>query len=106
MGGTMKINTEKTLKTLDGENIKRDNNQDVLVKDVILNSLLANFPDEQNLSGEEKVKRYALATKVHQNTDPDLSIEELAMIKKLVGKMYTALIVGQMWEILEGKTDK
>lgn len=99
----MKINTEKILKTIDGRNLKKEDDQDVSIKDVILNSLLANFPDEQGLAGEEKVKRYSLALKVHQNTDPDLSIDDLSLIKKLVGKMYSALVVGQMWEILEGK---
>lgn len=99
----MKINTEKILKTMDGKNLKKEDDQDVLIKDVILNSLLAHFPDEQGLTGEEKVKRYALALKVHKNAAPDLSIEDLSMVKKLVGKMYPALIVGQMWEVLEGK---
>ena len=102
----MKINTERVLKTIDGKNLKKEDNIDVSVGDAIVNSLLANFPDEHNLSGEEKVKRYALAIKVHQNADPDLSVDDLSLIKKLVGKMYSALIVGQMWEILEGKKDK
>jgi len=93
----------RILKTIDGKNLKKEDDLDVSVRDVMLNSLLANFPDEQGLAGEEKVKRYILATKIHNDSNPDLSIEELSLIKGLVGKMYSALIVGQMWEILEGK---
>ena len=101
----MKINTDNVLKTIDGQNLKREDNLDVSVKDVILNSLLVSFSDEMNLSGEEKVKRYALAMKVHKNAKPDLSIDDLSLIKGLIGKMYSPLIVGQMWEILEGKSN-
>ena len=38
--------------------------------------------------------------KIYKKED-DLSVEELALLKKLIGKAYTPLIVGQSWKIIE-----
>lgn len=98
----MKIHVERTLKTIDGEDLKREDGAILSVREVMLNSLLSPFPDERNLSGEDKVKRYSIAMRIHKESEPDLNVEELTLIKQLVGKLYFPLIVGQMWEILEG----
>ena len=63
------------------------------------------YQDEQSLSGEEKFKRYDLAMKI--KADPvDLEVEEISLIKKLIGKAYGPVIVWQAWNILEGKTNE
>ena len=53
------------------------------------------------MAGEEKLKRYKLAMLIYDNDAPELSIEDLAKIKELVGKAYVPLIVGQVWSMLE-----
>jgi hypothetical protein len=68
---------------------------------VISTALLTPFPDEQNLSGEEKTKRFLLALKVHQGRDAGLTADETALIKKLVAKLYGPLIVGRVWAIID-----
>jgi hypothetical protein len=74
------------------------------LKEACYQALFAVFQDEQNLAGEEKFKRYGLYQKIKASTDPaDLSAEEIALLKKLIGKAYGALIVGQCWNWLEGK---
>lgn len=67
------------------------------------NALVAQFQDEQNLSGEEKVKRYQLAMKIINEDAVDLPAADVALIQKLVAKVYGPLIVGQVWEMLEPK---
>ena len=94
----MKINFSQQLKNLKGEEIK-----DLTLKVVSTEALLATFDDERALSGEEKAKRYLLATRVYANEELDLTVEEIAKLKQLIGKGYGPLIVGQAWEMLEGK---
>ena len=94
----MKINFNRPIKNIQGEEIK-----DLTLKTVSVEALLATFPDEQSLLGEEKAKRYVLATRIYANPEElDLTIEEIAKIKQLIGKGYGPLIVGQAWDILEG----
>jgi len=67
---------------------------------------LATFEDERSLSGEEKVKRFVLATRIESNSnDMDFKVEDVAKIKQLIGKGYGPLVVGQAWEMLEGKLE-
>ena len=71
---------------------------------MMIESLLATFKDEENLSGEEKLKRWQLAIKIKNNAETavEMTVEEIALIKKLIGKAYSTIIVGQVWELLEG----
>ena len=94
----MKINFSQTIKNIKGEEIK-----DLTLKSISVEALLATFDDERSLSGEEKAKRYLLATRIYANDELDLTVEEVAKIKQLIGKGYGALVVGQAWEMLEGK---
>ena len=68
------------------------------------NALLGTYNDEQNLSGEEKLKRYHLAMKIYDHkSDAELSAEELALVKRLIAKSYNTLVMGRAWELLDGK---
>lgn len=92
----MKINFNQVIKNIKGEEIK-----DLTLKSVSVEALLATFADEQSLSGEEKAKRYLLATRIYANDELDLPVEEVAKVKQLIGKGYGPLIVGQAWDMLE-----
>lgn len=71
---------------------------------IATNALLATFQDEPQLSGEDKLLRWELAVKIKNTPDPiELTAEEISLIKKLVGKAYSPMIVGQTWKILEGE---
>ena len=66
------------------------------------NALLASYQDEQNLSGEDKVKRFVLARKIHENEkNVELTADEITLIKKLIAKSYNPLITGESWRILD-----
>ena len=98
----MKIRFDETMKDLDGKAIIGDG-KDLTLKQVACNALNLMFQDEQNLSGEEKAMRGLLAMRIYANPDLDLTIDDVALIKKLIGKGYVPLIVAQVWDILEGK---
>ncbi|MFA6358683.1 MAG: hypothetical protein WCY09_08530 [Candidatus Omnitrophota bacterium] len=94
----------KGLVTLDGEVILDQKSEPATVRGVAIEALFATFKDEENLSGEEKLKRWELASKIKASSDPvELAVEEVALLKKLIGKAYGALIVGQAWKVLEGE---
>lgn len=60
---------------------------------VVRGALYASFPDEQNLSLDEKVRRGDLAFAIRNGGDVPLKAEDIALMKRLVGKAYGPLIV-------------
>jgi hypothetical protein len=54
------------------------------------------------LSEEAKFLRGALAAKIHNATAPlALKAEDTALLKKLIGKAYSPLIVFRAWPLLD-----
>ena len=95
----MNINFNQIIKDIYGGEVK-----DLTLQKVSVDALLATFEDERILSGEEKAKRWLIATRIVANPeDIDLETQDIALIKKLIGKGYSPLIVGRAWEMLEGK---
>ena len=64
-------------------------------------ALSVTFRDEQGLGGEERVTRFHLALKVTDEDEPNLMVEEIALIKKLTGKLGGNVVAGRMWELLD-----
>ena len=106
-----KIDVTQTLKNLDGSDLtdatqicptcgQATEARTWTLRLVLQNVLMAVVRDE-NPDGAEKALRYALAMRIHQNDEVELSVEERAKLKDLVGKVYGPLIVGQVWEMLE-----
>jgi len=110
----MKIDFNKTLKNFKEEAMKEKveeekNGKKILVekeitiKSICVNSLMVNDPKER-INGEEKLKRYDLATKIFKSEgELELSAEEVVLIKKLVGDNMSTLVVGFVFRILEGE---
>ena len=61
----------------------------------------------KQLTGKEKVERYELAKKIHHSKGlVDLTVEEIALLKELVGRIYPPITVGQAFEILDPHSEK
>jgi hypothetical protein len=101
----MKLDCSAEMKTLDGKSIVKDaDDKSILTfRDVIVNALLSSTEQEKNITGEEKFKRYALAKRAYDLEVFEITTEEAVLIKKLVSLIYAPLIVGQAWNIIEGK---
>ena len=96
----MKIDFNVALKNLKGETLK-DKEKDLTLKDVSANALLGNYQDEK-IDGEEKLKRFLLATKIYEtNGELELNIDEIKMTKDLIAKGYSTLVTGRALEILD-----
>lgn len=92
------FDTTQGLLTLDGHGIE-DGGRPVTLGRVLVNALLS---DADKPRGEDKLRRYELATRIHAGPC-DLSGSELAECKKLVVECYSTLIVGQVLPMLEVK---
>lgn len=101
----MKVNLNQEIKNLEGETIVAQDKTPLTLKFVITNSLLITHPQEKDLDGNTKMKRYNLAHKIHKANEIDLSSEEIVEIKTMIGKVYNTLVYGYVNDILEGKTE-
>lgn len=98
----MKLDVTKKITDLDGAALK-EGERELTLSMVICNALMISHQSERELSGDEKVKRFVLATRIHGAALPvDVSAEEAALIKKLVAMAYGPLVVGQVWQAVEG----
>ena len=95
-----KINFSTVLMSMEGEPLKDDKKNDLTLGGAAKQSLL--FFDEKE-SGDVKYDNYCLATKVYGQGETTLKSEEITKIKKAVGKYMGAIVIGQAWNLLEGK---
>ncbi|MBA7641393.1 hypothetical protein ES703_49070 [subsurface metagenome] len=119
----MKIDFNYQFITLDGEKIPERPDEEIVDKDgkkttkkyppftlkkISENVLL--MPDmdgtgkQKEMDGEEKCERYDLAMRIHKATAKDLAdlqVEEIALLKKLIARGYSTLVVGQAFNILD-----
>ena len=64
-------------------------------------ALTVTFRDEPGVQGEERVRRFHLALRITDEDEPNLTVEEIALIKKLTGKLGGNVVAGRMWAILD-----
>lgn len=97
----MKIDFSQQFVMLDGRVINDELKQPLTLKTVASNGLLS----DQQVDGTEKFARYQLAQKIHGATEGlDLTVEDVAKLKDVIGKVYPPMISGQAWLLLEGNT--
>jgi hypothetical protein len=70
------------------------------LKRVAHEGLGAVYEDERALDPDEKNKRFLIGLKVTGEAS-DFTVEEVALLKKVVGKGYGPLIMGRAWQMLE-----
>ena len=109
----MIIQLKTQLHTLDGKPLtqpKQRVEEGIVVgqdeEDVILENLIkgALLQGNEKDTADEKVEKFELTLRISTAGDEiDLESEDIAMIKKLVGKIYAPLVVGQVFRLLEGK---
>lgn len=57
--------------------------------------------NEPPLPGEESVKRFALGMRIYDEDEPDLSAEDLALLKKRIAAMRPPIITARAWGMLD-----
>ncbi len=103
----MKIKTNVKLRSFDGEVLKDNDGKgnviDATLKNAIVNALLAPLGQGKAEIGTDKVKKFDLAQQIYNNDEVELTVEEVTLIKERVGEVFGAIVVGQVFNLLEGK---
>lgn len=107
----MLIDFNQKLKTLDGKDLKETGSDKILtLRSACANALINVMVDMEgkNIPGEEKARRYNLATEIYKDTDKpkEMKMEILVELKALVGQAYNTIVVGQVHNMLEGSKPK
>lgn len=102
----MRFDLSKILLERNGEAVKGPEEKPLTVNGAVVIALDI-LASQEKLSGEEKVKRFKLACRIHGEVLPiELSPEEVTLIRKLVNEAFPSpLVVGQVWEELEKSVD-
>ena len=96
----MKIDFSAVIKNLEGDAVK-DGEKDATLGRVACTALLASYADEQNLPAEDKVKRFRLAEVAARGGKQEMKIDDVALVKTLIGKAFAPLIVARAYDIIE-----
>jgi hypothetical protein len=64
-------------------------------------ALFAAFPDERELPADQKWARAVLAARIENDTAARLDAEEIAVIKRLLGKAYGGVVLMQAYPLLD-----
>lgn len=97
----MRVNFGAPILDLKGKPVNEDG-KPLTLGSIACQAILMNYPDEQNLEGKEKVRRFTLAMQMVSEGESDMGIEDLALVKKLIAKAYGPLVVGRAYEIIDG----
>lgn len=101
----MKIDLSQVFKNFDGSPFI-ENDKKITLGAVACNALQLPYDDESNITGDEKAKRGALAMRIYGEESAEIEVEDVALIKKLIDKMGTPLIVHQARNFLDPKDKK
>lgn len=97
------VNFAAVLADQDGQPIKDGDQHALTLGRASMMALMQSYPDDAAASTEEKARRGLLALKVYTAGKEDLPAEDIALIKKYIGKLYPPLIVVRAMPLLEGK---
>ena len=96
----MKVDFSTVIRGLKGEALK-DGTQDATIGSISCNALMAPYPDEQNLAGTEKLRRFKLACKISDGGEQELDVDDVAYLLRLIDKGFSTIVVGRCHEILD-----
>lgn len=96
----MQIDFSAKIKDLKGA-VMKDGDSDVTLGAISCTALFALYPDEQNLAAEEKVKRFRLAQSAVDGGVQDIPVDDVAALKKLIGRAFNPLVVGRAFDIID-----
>ena len=94
----MKVNFNKPLKTVRGEDMKDEFGKVQIIKDIVCARLYSSGDD---MNQDEKFEAYNLMTRINAaEGELDISDKESVLIKKCCDKTLTAGAFGQIFNIL------
>lgn len=99
---SLKINFNAVVMGLDGKPFTLGaEKKELTLKEACVQALVSSYDDERP-TGPDKQERGALAKEIYQGGERTLSQKKIGLIKDLVGKAWTPVIVCQCYELLDG----
>lgn len=91
------------IKGLDGKpvSVSETDKTPVTLGSVATTALLAPGGPESP-TPEEKGRRFFIALKIHDGKGDRLTVEELALVKRVIGQIYGPLVYGRAVELIDG----
>jgi hypothetical protein len=100
----MKITFLAPLNALNGEGLKDSEDKPFLLRDAAVAALDSVTDETRKLEGQEKYRRGALASRIYGAKEPiALDVDEVKLVKDLIGKVYGPRIVKEAWDLLDPK---
>jgi len=96
----MKVKISTVLLGIQGEELKAEGGHKLLLKDIMINAILTPIQDDKE---QQKWLKYEIFKKIRDAKDiVELTVEDVSLIKKAIGKLSPPLIYGQCVELIEG----
>jgi hypothetical protein len=87
---------------LDGTPAKNEAGKDTTLGSLAVAALLAVLPEDRTEPAEQRARRGWLAQKIHDAPEPiELTAEQVAQLKALIGKVFGPLAVMRAWALLD-----
>lgn len=100
----MELNFDAKVKSIEGKDLMIVNaankEEPATLKWVAVEALMAN-PRNDNADGQEKIRRYTLAQKIHKGGIVNCTTEEIALMKERVGACMATNVVGATMPMFE-----
>lgn len=97
----MKLKINQSLKDIEGKPLKGEKGVVLTMREICINSLLTPIQGDDE---KAKWEKYEIFKKFRDAKDElELKTEEVVIIKKAVGKIQPPLLMGQVWDMIEGK---
>lgn len=102
----MKIKIHEVVTDYEGKAITMPPDDKALTYfDVFVNALNSQINAEL-IPAETKSKIYQLTKKLYSSNEPNLTTDQLTLIKERVGKGYAPMVYGKVCEVIDGTDEK
>ena len=100
-GNSKALDFTQTVLGIDGKPLNGDTKPALTLGDIAVTALHSTIEDDKTLSGLDKFKMDELARKIYKSKAAMLSVEDVALIKTRIGKVYGPLVIGATWRLLD-----
>lgn len=108
-GKPVKSRDEETSTDAEGKEVRKVVEKEIDLKTVCINSLMF-FDQRENLTGDDKFRRHRLANKIYESAKEKKAVtiaaENIVLLKQQIAKVYSPLVVGPAFEILDPEGSK
>jgi len=91
------VSTEET----PDENPQHLRKRKITLRSVCIGALTGTLEADRTMKGPDKIKQFTLAVRIQEQEEVDLASEDVTLLKKRIGNMYTTLVVGRAFELLD-----